>query len=269
VALRVASINIERSRHLARVEGFLRRQQPHVLCLQELCARDIPFFEGLFGQRLHYAPMMLHPAEEELEPVGVGLVATTALAEVAEHYYVGSRAAVRPIAFRNVRAEPGRPPQKTAVPGSICNAVVAATVGGFRIATTHLTVTPHGTSTPRQRADARALLVHARAQAAAHGGLLLTGDFNAPRGRATFSLIAQNFVDGVPPHHTTSIDGALHRAGPIPFMVDGLFHTPSYRLENAALHTGVSDHMALTATLARAEGGPAVPRRRPVSTSGA
>lgn len=249
--MKIASINIERSNHLARVESFLKYHQPDVLCLQELCQRDIPLFENLLGGRLHYAPMCLHAAEEELEPIGVAIVARTPLENIAEHYYVGSRSPVPAIEFVIVQGTQGVP-QKTARPGSINSVLLAATVQGFRIATTHLNVTPQGQSTPEQRADAAHMLAFARAEAERAGGLLLCGDFNAPRGRATFGLIAESFLDGVPAHYTTSIDGTLHRAGPLPYMVDGLFHTPSYALENAALHGGVSDHMGLTATLRRA-----------------
>jgi endonuclease/exonuclease/phosphatase (EEP) superfamily protein YafD len=125
------------------------------------------------------------------------------------------------------------------------------TYQGFRIGTTHVRVTQQGSSTPEQRATVTNLIGIAQQEAATHGGLLLTGDFNAPRGRATFDLMAEAFLDGVPPHYTTSLDGSLHRAGPLPYMVDCLFHTPTYKLENAALHTGVSDHCALITNLSK------------------
>jgi endonuclease/exonuclease/phosphatase family metal-dependent hydrolase len=135
---------------------------------------------------------------------------------------------------------------------SVANVLIAGTYQGFRISTTHLNVTAKGESTPAQLANAAKLIKAARHEASKTGGLLLTGDFNAPRGRPTFSLINEAFEDGVPAHYTTSIDGSLHRAGHIPLMVDGLFHTPNYQLKNATLHTGVSDHCALTCTLTQA-----------------
>ena len=42
MSLSIASINIERSRHLPRVAAFIERERPALLCLQELCERDIP-----------------------------------------------------------------------------------------------------------------------------------------------------------------------------------------------------------------------------------
>lgn len=244
--LKIASINIERSNHLARVESFLKFHQPDVLCLQELCQRDIPFFEDLIGNKLTYVPMCLHPAEEELEPVGIGLIAWGELTDIDIRYYNGTGDRIVPVSFT---VQEG---QNVANNDSVANALIFGTCQGFRIATTHLNVTLHGESSPSQLASAARLIPIAKEEAARAGGLLLTGDFNAPRGNPTFSLIAEHFTDGVPPQYKTSIDGNIHRAGPLPYMVDGLFHTPTYKLEHATLHTGVSDHCALTATLSKA-----------------
>jgi hypothetical protein len=48
----------------------------------------------------------------------------------------------------------------------------------------------------------------------------------------------------------TSIDPKLHRAGALQLMVDGLFTTPGYEASDVMLHTGVSDHCAITARIA-------------------
>lgn len=242
--LRIASINIERSNHLRRVEKFLKWYSPDVLCLQELCKRDIPFFEDLLGNTLHYAPMCYHPAEVEPEPVGIALIAWGALEDVTVDYYHGQSGPVQ-----HLRYVTGPDGYTMADNDSVANMLLSATYQGFRIGTTHLNVTRKGESSPSQLASAAKLITVAQAQAKRAGGLLLCGDFNAPRGNPTFSRITENFIDGIPPRYTTSIDGSLHKAGPLPYMVDGLFHTPSYTLQDTTLHTGVSDHCALTCTL--------------------
>lgn len=247
MSLSISSINIERSRHLPRVEAFIARQRPDLLCLQELCERDIAFFEELMGSRMSFAPMVRYPGEGPSDVVGVGMIARAdALTEVAAEYYSGNPQRIQEITFFTAEDK------RTADPLSIAEVMLTATVRGFRIAVTHLNVTPLGTSTPYQRESADKLIRLAQAQAQQAGGLLLTGDFNAPRGRATFDLIGEHFIDGVPAHYTSSIDGSLHRAGDIPFMVDGLFHTPGYQLENVSLSTGVSDHCALSCRLSKA-----------------
>lgn len=244
--LRIASINIERSKHLHRVSKFLEWYQPDVLCLQELCQRDIPFIEDLIGHAVAYAPMCNHPAETDFEPVGVALAAWGAMDDISTEYYHGKADSIPDIRFITTDGH------RYADNDSVADVLICGTYQGFRIGTTHLNVTRQGESTPTQRTMAHNLVTCAQAQAARAGGLLLCGDFNAPRGRATFDILAAAFTDGVPAHYTSSIDGSLHKAGQIPFMVDGLFHTPSYKLEDAALHTGVSDHCALTCTLSKA-----------------
>lgn len=239
IRLRIASINIERSQHLHRVEAFLKTYKPDVLCLQELMERDVPFFEDLMGNKLHYTPMCLHP-HEDMNSQGIGIVAWGALKDVAVTYYHGS-------------IENGLTSESGYGTNTAPNALIAGTYQGFRIATTHLNVTHDGISTPSQLASAAKLIQAAQTEAEAHGGLLMCGDFNAPRGRATFSLINEAFEDGVPLEYNTSIDGSLHRVGHLPDrMVDGLFHTPSYKLKDAKLHSGISDHCALTCTLSKA-----------------
>lgn len=243
--LRIASINIERSKHLKRVESFLKWYQPDVLCLQELCARDIPIIEAIMGNKLTYAPMTLCPSETELEPNGIGLVAWGQLEDITTTYYHGTG---HPTPTMSSHKEADG--QMVSDPASIDNAIISATYQGFRIATTHLIVTPDGQSTPCQLAIADKLIQVAKLEAERVGGLLLCGDFNAPRGNPTFQLLADTYTDGIPASYTTSLDPDLHKIGKLKDrMVDGLFHTPSYKLEDATLHTGVSDHCALTCTL--------------------
>jgi endonuclease/exonuclease/phosphatase family metal-dependent hydrolase len=115
----------------------------------------------------------------------------------------------------------------------------------FRVATTHFTWTPDGSADDYQRADVKKLL----AILGGMGEFVLTGDFNAPRGGEIFGTLAEKYKDNVPSHYTTSIDGALHRAGPLELMVDGIFSTPGYAVSDVELVAGVSDHKAIVATV--------------------
>jgi len=80
---------------------------------------------------------------------------------------------------------------------------------------------------------------------------ILSGDLNAPRGRAIFDEIATRLHDNIPADVTTSIDGTLHKAGKLELMVDGLFSTPEYKLSNVRVEGNVSDHKALVAEVER------------------
>jgi endonuclease/exonuclease/phosphatase family metal-dependent hydrolase len=249
VPLKLACLNLEGSKHLPAAEAFLRATQPDVLCLQELYQADLPLFEDLMGQPLLFAPMT---RREPGQVLGLGLGARGTLTQPACHYYKGDGRAVP-----TFRRYAGTPLVDTA---SLHHALLAATVGGLRIATTHLTWTPDGHPTPEQLADADRLLALAQAEAQTHGGLVLCGDFNAPRGLPTFAKLAAAFSDAIPAHYTTSLDLTLHRVRHNPveaarvatYMVDGLFHTPDYRVSEVTFTGGISDHMALTAMLDRA-----------------
>ena len=111
----------------------------------------------------------------------------------------------------------------------------------FRIGTTHFTWTPDAAPNQLQREDTTALLNTMKLV----GHIVLMGDFNAPRGGEIFSIFANNFKDNVPVQYTSSIDGALHRAGELPHMVDGIFSTEEYIVSNVRMVCGISDHCGL------------------------
>lgn len=114
-----------------------------------------------------------------------------------------------------------------------------------KILTTHFTWTPAGSVTDEQRQNLQKMLDIL-------SGLepfVLTGDFNAPRGKEIFDKLAEAYTDWVPQHYTTSIDQNLHRAKGLQFMVDGLFTSPEYQAKNVRMIEGVSDHQAIVADL--------------------
>jgi hypothetical protein len=82
--------------------------------------------------------------------------------------------------------------------------------------------------------------------------LVLTGDFNTPRGYELFDALAAKYHDNIPTGTPTTIDGTLHKAGPIPFVVDGFFSSPSYTVSEVVLYDHESDHLAVTGTVAKA-----------------
>jgi endonuclease/exonuclease/phosphatase family metal-dependent hydrolase len=198
--------------------------------------------------------MTRHPAETEPAEMGVAVFARTPLGQPATHYYVGNG---HPVPL--IRTGPDADGKFSVDADTIHKVLVCATVEGFRISTTHLTWTQYGAATPEQLHDAGTMLKYAEAEAAEHGGLVLCGDFNAPRGRATFNKISEHFKDGIPPHYKCSLDLTLHRVRHNPveavrvgtYMVDGLFHTGNYHVAAVELSSGVSDHLAVTATLSR------------------
>ena len=236
---RLVSLNIERSRHLDRLIPFLRQHQPDVVCLQELVQRDIEAIRAGTGlAHVHFAEMAVHPADNQL--FGVGILASEPFddADVVRYAGNGSGSQLFDRTTTESRVE-------------TCRYVAArvrlsGAARGLTVATTHFPWTPDGQSRPFQTAAVTSMIEGLQ------GPLILTGDFNAPRGGPVFASLAAAWTDCIPGDVVTSIDPELHRSGPLQLMVDGLFVTPRYRAEAVRLQTGLSDHQAVTARVVAA-----------------
>ena len=241
VSLKLISLNIERSKHLDLVLPFLVSQRPDVDFLQELFERDISkFSDALEGASCEFVPMARYIRETPPQIMGVGIFSRFPVHGGDVLYYRGDPMHLPeldqdnpktynnknlPLVWRDVKKE-----------GVL-----------FRIATTHFTWTPDGQADDDQRRDIKELLRVLEPE----GEFVLCGDFNAPRGGEIFGMLARKYTDNVPLRYTTSIDGSLHRDGPLPFMVDGIFSTPGYNVSEVQLVSGVSDHCALVAQVSK------------------
>lgn len=232
-SLKLVTLNLERSKHLDLVLPFLEREQPDVLCVQELCAVDIDRFVQVVGDHVATVPLALHTVDgsECLFSIGVFSRCPIVEKEVSYHHGVSD---IIPL------FNPGD--QRTLNRAFLrCDIVMNNEV--FRVGTTHFTWTPDGEANNDQRREVEELLQILEKQEE----IVFTGDFNAPRGKEIFSRIAERYQDNVPPEYTSSIDGAIHRAGALSLMVDGIFSTPGYEVKNVRMACGVSDHCALVA----------------------
>jgi endonuclease/exonuclease/phosphatase family metal-dependent hydrolase len=248
--LKLVSVNIERSKHLDRVERFLTDQQSDLICVQELAERDISRIESILGARCIYAPMIRIPSEfpgGDSYISGVGIFTKHPILRNHIEYYVGNE-----VGARSVEDHPSD--RNRAI--IACDIAVAGDT--YRIVTTHFTWTPKGDVSDEQREDLERLF----SVLAPLGEFALCGDFNAPRiykGKpgVIFSKLSEKYKDNIPSQYETSIDLNLHRAGKIrphelvDKMVDGLFTTRGYVASDVVLHTGVSDHCAITARISR------------------
>lgn len=233
---RLVSLNVERSTHLDRFIPFLRRAEPDVVCLQELVERDIPRIQAETGLGyVHFAPMALHPLDQQI--YGVGILARHAYEATDTCVYAGGGSGTQ-LFDRTTEETKFATCRYLAV-----RAKLDGPHGGITVATTHFPWTPDGTPRSFQNEAVQRMIGQLT------GPLVLTGDFNAPRGGPVFSALASAWTDWIPPHIETSIDPELHRAGPLQLMVDGLFTTPDYRVEGVTFHTGLSDHQAIMAVV--------------------
>ncbi len=247
-SLRIASINIEKDNNISRVQAYLSLNQPHVMLLQEVCYRNLAPLAAALGigpLGIAYVPVSYaRTAEGDFDRVGQAILSHLPLEDVRACDLSG-----RPVDRRDPKRIEGKQIQE-----NLLFATVKDTSGHpFRLATTHLRVTRNGQVTVGQLKSVGRLLKVAQAEASAHGGLLLAGDFNAPRGRAAFDMVAKAFTDNIPPEVTTTIDNTLHSVrhtsqGRIEYVVDGIF-SRTYRVTDVHQHAGVSDHLAHLFTL--------------------
>lgn len=234
--LRLVSVNIERSKHLDRVIPFLHTENPDVVCMQELNEWDVEHFKKELSMEVSYVPLGINPKEQH-HPDGPGVIGigifSRSIISATTYFYRG-------------RAENGRVSvhhllQNLAL--LVCEIKHEDTI--FRVITTHFTWTPDGLPTELQRTDC----THMLESLESIDQFILCGDFNAPRGGEIFTRIANRYTDTIPPEYISSIDGDLHRAGPLPYMVDGLFSTPEYVVSGVRLQNAVSDHCAIVARI--------------------
>jgi endonuclease/exonuclease/phosphatase family metal-dependent hydrolase len=239
--IRLVSLNVERSNHLDRFIPFLAARNPDVVCLQELVERDIPRIQAETGlAHVHFAPMALHPVDHQI--YGVGILARHPFEAKACHPYAGGGSGTD---FFDRSSEESK--------FATCRflavrAKLGGSARGITIATTHFPWTPDGSPRPFQVEAVERLI------GLLEGPLVLTGDFNAPRGGPIFTALAKVWNDCIPATVKTSIDPQLHRAGPLQLMVDGLFSTSDFRADDVTMHTGLSDHQGITASISSAKG---------------
>lgn len=235
--MKLATLNLEGTKHLPDQLAWLRREQPDVFCVQECFRSSLSDFASL-GYRSHYVPcaQVLQENRYSVQPLGdwgVSIFSRVLLQSVKAIAYKGKLDVI---------------PEFTA-PNSGNRVVLIAELENegrtFRVATTHHTWTPGGEATPEQWRDTVALL-----QALSlFPSLILCGDFNAPRGGEIWAMIANRYRDNLPPEVKTTIDAARHYASGLQLVVDGLFSTPDYQVDNVRVHTGVSDHCAISAEI--------------------
>lgn len=244
--MKLISLNIEGDKHLdERVLPFMQAEQPDLVCMQEVFEADVPKLCQELEMEAYWAPMsnivVPNPHLPAKGMLGVAQFTKWPVVDQRAEYYVGSREQI-PYFFENRN------------PNAQNRVLVTQTVEiedqRFTVATTHFTWSPEGSFTQEQASNFEAL----RNILKGFNKLVLCGDFNSPRNRDqenVYTTLAELYHDAIPPHYTTSIDSSLHKSGAqIELMVDGLFHTDHYQTSGVRLVDGVSDHMAIVATVA-------------------
>lgn len=247
MALKLVSVNIEWDRHLDTVIPFLEFEQPDVACVLELFDVDIPRIEEALGAKCFFTPTILQDTPRGRVTEGIGIFSKYELKDTRAAQYAGTPGALA--VYNHDPAHWGVGIEKSMLAGG----TVEKDGVSYRILATHFTWTKDGEANDRQRQDVQRLF----GALSSEREFVLSGDFNAPRGKEIFSEIAARYTDNIPARYNTSLDGHLHRVGFEKFkqqkmdtyMVDGCFTSGGYRASNVHLVFGISDHAAVSAEI--------------------
>ncbi len=237
--LLVFCLNFWCGQTLAQVLQFLREERPGVVLCQELRTGDIPAFERL-GYRVEFAPMSTYDDGRTTGQWGLGILSRCDLSEVREFVYrVGNGS----FPDRSIRSDI-RPAQRELV------FAATADVEGvpFMLATTHFTWAPRAiypTEVQLASAERMSRVLDLFPE------VVLGVDLNTARGAEIFDGLAARLRDNVPAHVKSTIDGRFHYDGALPIVVDGIFTSPQYLVEDVQIVSGLSDHKGFLVNVTR------------------
>lgn len=247
--VKLITLNVEGHAHLDRVLPFLEREQADVVCLQEVFWQDVSLFEAVAGPLVGYVSLATvnepNPHMPELlGELGLALLSRLPVVDQGSQLYVKHGDTVPTFFFEhNANAL-----DRALLWATVKHSPVEGQAGElFTIATTHFTWSPQGQPTSEQHRDLDELLK----LTAQFPDLVFCGDFNAPRGGEVYKRLSTHFQDGIPTEILTTLDPQLHQAGPLPYVVDYVWHTPQYALGEVRTVSGVSDHQAVVAEISK------------------
>lgn len=256
--LNLISVNIEGKRHLDKIERLLEQVRPDVVCMQEVFVDDVSRLSDALARAMdgtvtaQFTPIVFKTSDgldktadeiatgtHELIEFGNLIMTVLPATGLQEQYYYGDRAHLRV----------HRSGVLTDIALVLSSLVLEKDGATFQVATTHFCKNHEGSVTSDFQREQVVGLLQSLEQL---GNFIVCGDFNAPRGGEIFTMLAERYTDNIDASYTSSIDPDLHRAGHLPYMVDGLFTTPEYVVTHMHFETGVSDHYAIVATIERA-----------------
>lgn len=240
------TINIEQHVHLDRVRPFFAEHRPDVICLQEVLEQDVERFKSDLGYNGIFSPMhdilTNNTSSQPRNRKGIAILTNGHIASSDQLFY--GNFPVQGMQARN---------PEVIVPDHAVLQQMAISIDGevFSVANTHFTWSPTGEEiTYDQKQNLERLL----ALLERYPEVILCGDFNSPRstrGDTIFDALATHYKDNIPVEVATTIDPELHRVGALQYVVDGLFSSPSYKVSDVTIWTGLSDHCGITATISK------------------
>lgn len=237
--IKLISLNIEERRRLDLVRSFFGDSGAGIFCLQEVWEDDATILAHELGCQHVFAPMHdLLAKKGTANRKGIAIFTTGTITHSETIYY----SAFLPGPKRTIDPELLVPDHCPLLSTEI--AIDGAT---YSVANTHFMWSPNGEMVPPQYEALERLLVTLDR----YPELILTGDFNCPRGFPVFDELAKRYTDNIPAAVTTTVDQELHRVKGLQLVIDGLFSSNHYRVSDVEVRSGVSDHCAIIGTVAK------------------
>ena len=243
--LKILTLNIERDKHLEVVNSFIERESPDVFCVQEIFERDFNVLKNKFGFQGLFIPMCkIIDSEKLTQIIGVALLSKLPIENGNKVYYHKPSEEINFYTNRTLE-------EKYA---SIHHGIIWGNINKdgteFTIGTTHFTWTPNGMPDKYQEEDLKNLFKILDNIP----DLVLCGDFNIPRKyNYLYNKLVNRFKDNIPDEIKTTLTMSKHksRINPVEaervgtYVVDYIFSTPKYTVNNVKCEYEISDHAAI------------------------
>lgn len=236
-SLKIVSLNIEFNKHLDVVIPFLKNQQADVLLLQEVLEEHVDLIKKEVSMDYIFAPLAKFKIDGNILTLGLAIFSKLPIVNSEIVYYVKNGDML--------------PILELTEPDQMNRALIMVEVEFdaqiYRLINTHFTWTPNGDPNKQQTTDLREMMTILNT----YQEFIFCGDFNAPRGKATFDELARIYKDNLPKDLTSTLDPNLHRVKGLQLVVDGIFTGPKYLVKDLVVVDGVSDHCALVAKITK------------------
>ena len=226
--IKLLTLNVQGRMNLDKIFPLFEKEQPDILCLQEVFLEDLEYMKDKYGYNFSFGASnnMLPDGLYQFGEAGLqgsAIVSKHEIESKETYFYRGEGNAPLYTGFLT--------PDKV---------VVIGVVKGIKIATTHFTLSRKGQFTVQQYTD----FVNLMKQINHNEKLILCGDFNSPRGGQMFSLFEEQFKDNLPKNVESTIDPNLHRVKGLSLAVDTIF-SRGYTVKDVRVIEGVSDHKCI------------------------
>lgn len=244
--MKLISCNVEGDRHFKeRLFPLFAKEKADVLALQEVFEADLERIKKVSGldQYLFYPqanitkPNIHLPLKGEW---GVAIFANDIIQKDGFYYFRNHDD--RLVVFQNDNSN--------SIDRVALRAKVKVDDHLFQIINIHFTWSGRGQITDEQRISYQIL----ESYLSKHGQCILCGDLNSPREGEIFDHLATIYHDNIPTQVKTTIDKNLHKSGKdIQLVVDCLFTSPDYQVEDIRVVPNTSDHMAVVAEIKKVD----------------